>query len=144
MLVRQFLRELGYLVFVSGLADKVSIDSYSLAMFPGKRKDAAFSNAMRVLGLSDQQLDTFLRHVNQSRRASSLGTHGGDPDLLVQHPRRPSDRFFVEVKASSKGYQDRPTKQQEVVFPLIRDRLKVPIFVAKVHILGVPSNRARP
>ena len=41
MLVRQFLRELGYLVFVSGLADKVSIDSYSLAMFPGKRRDAA-------------------------------------------------------------------------------------------------------
>lgn len=143
MLVRQFLREQGYAVYVSGLSEKITIDSYSLAMFPGKRRDAAFSNARRVLGLSDQQLEAFLGRVNESRSILGLGSHGGDPDLLVQHLRRPADRFFVEVKASSKGYKDRPTKQQEVVFPIIRARLKIPIFVATVHILGT-SGRARP
>ena len=54
MLVRQFLLEQGYKVFVSGLSEKVSIDSYSLAMFPGKRQDSAFANAKNVLGLDER------------------------------------------------------------------------------------------
>lgn len=47
MVVRQFLRDQGYDVYVSGLS-KAGLDSYSLAMFPGQRQDAAFKNTLRV------------------------------------------------------------------------------------------------
>lgn len=83
MLVRQFLLEQGYRAYVSGLAARVSIDSYSLAMFPGKRCDDAFANARRVLGLDERRLRDFLGEVDQRRRTAGLGKHGGDPDLLV-------------------------------------------------------------
>jgi hypothetical protein len=143
MAVRQLLLDQGYHVYVSGLS-KVGIESYSLAMFPGQRKDRAFDNTKRVLDMDEGALDEFLRLVRRRRAYSRLGNYGGDPDLLVQHGRRPLDRFFVEVKAESRTYKDDLTNQQHLVFPLIRAHLKQRIVLAKVHILGVEHGKVRP
>jgi hypothetical protein len=141
MAVRQLLIEQGYEVYVSGLS-KVGIPSYSLAMFPGQRDDEAFANTRRVLDLDDGRLDKFLAIANKRRAEAQLGTHGGDPDLLVQNRRDAADRFFVEVKAESRVYKDDMTPQQTVVFPLIQCVLEARIVLATVHILGVARGRA--
>ena len=142
MAVRQLLLDQGYNVYVSGLS-KVGMASYSLAMYPGQRQDPAFENTRRVLHLDDCALNDFLKQLKGSRGKSDLGRHGGDPDMLVQHQKDPTDRFFVEVKAESRIYKDDLTAQQRVVFPLIQSHLKERIILAKVHILGVECGKAR-
>lgn len=142
MAVRQLLIEQDYEVYVSGLT-KVGIPSYSLAMFPGQREDKAFANTRQVLDLDNGRLDEFLAIANERRAEAQLGTHGGDPDLLVQHRRDASDRFFVEIKAESRVYRDDMTPQQKIVFPLIQRFLKARVVLATVHILGVEDGRAR-
>ena len=142
MVVRQLLLEQGFDVYVSGLS-KVGIPSYALAMFPGQRQDPAFESTRRVLGLDQRAHEEFLALANPVRAAAQLGTHGGDPNLLVQHRQEPSYRFFVEIKAESRLSKDDLTPQQEVVFPLIQTHLRERIIIAKVHILGVERGRAR-
>lgn len=64
--------------------------------------------------------------------------HGGDPDLFVQKPKDPADRFFVEVKLEDltrpKPYRDRLNGNQLILFPLIESVLKCYVWVATVSI----------
>lgn len=128
----------GYKVWVSGQS-KLGIDAFVLAMFPTarKRRDQSYLIMIEVFG--EEKIREFISIVEQEKRKYDISRHGGDPDLFVQNPHNPSDRFFVEVKAKDltgrRRYQDKLNQQQHLVFPLIEKFLKCQVRLAEVHIV---------
>ena len=137
VVVQKHLMDLGYHVWVSGQS-KIGIPVFNLFMFPGARKnrDESFLTMVNVFG--EETIRDFILDVEQQKKAKGLRRNGGDPDLFVQNPQDPTEKFFVEVKAeestSKRRYKDKLNRQQLLVFPLIVKHLMCEVRIARVQI----------
>lgn len=139
MVARQHFIDQGYNVWVSGQS-KLEIDAFILAMFPGARqkRDRSYLKMVEVFG--EKEIDRFIAIVEKQKEKANLPRHGGDPDLFVENPKIPDNRFFVEVKAEDftgkRHYKDDLNDQQRLVFPLIEKYLKCEVRLAPVQIVN--------
>lgn len=128
----------GYKVWVSGTS-KLGIDAFTLAMFPRARRKGDHSYLKMVDVFGEKTVEVFNKIVEKQKKKVNLVSHGGDPDLFVQDPENPNDRFFVEVKAEEfthvHYYKDNLNDQQCLVFPLIEKYLKCQVRLARVQIV---------
>ena len=138
VVVRKYFMDKGYNVWVSGQS-KLGIPVFNLFMFPGarKRRDPSYLIMVDVFG--EEIIRNFIATVELKKNAKGLRRNGGDPDLFVQNPQNPNERFFVEVKAEDltrkRPYRDKLNEQQLLVFPLIENHLQCDVRIAKVQIL---------
>lgn len=145
VVVRKHLIDNGYKVWVSGQS-KLGIDAFILAMFPKARllRDQSYLNTIEIFG--ETEIKDFIKIVEAQKKKEGIARHGGDPDLLVQNIKNPTDKFFVEAKAEDltgkRSYKDTLNKQQRLVFPLIEKHLKCQVKIANVQIIAdrMPSN----
>jgi hypothetical protein len=134
---RRYFMDKGYSVWVSGQS-KIGIPVFNLLMFPGARNRRDRSYLTMVNAFSEKKIKDFITNVEREKKLKGLRRNGGDPDLFVQNPQNPDDRFFVEVKAEDpkRRYKDKLNEQQLFVFPFIEKELMCEVRLAKVRVLA--------